>query len=819
MHKIDTDYKVGSPTARSWAGIYGYRPENLLEDEEAGMLLATISMGSEIDFDLANIAALLQDELQDKYYSAAKTAPSNIAALETALKAMRTRLEDILHREPELAKTGIDLEIAVVVIKDNLLCAAVVGESKIYVRRGDEMHEISNALIDPDLSGYMFTGSLQLQEDDRVLLSTHKVPQHNSLKALEEQMGGFSIQNLAVKGGAALLAGYELNWEEIEAVELAVREAEEAEQMAIQRRQEIIDAQQKQAALLEGKEEETEIYTPETQIIPVTPDQAEVEPQDLEIEVTTAEIEREDRETRFSDHEKSVPPKEKVEKRDYIGEARERLAPALLATRETAGNLFQTVKEKSFELRTQLQESGILETLAKNIKEFLQKAKEVAQGVYQNLANGQPGDRYSRRIPVRGGRGGGGLIGRIQGVIAGNGGNQRSRYLIAAAAILVVVIGVGINRSLEARRIQTEIDQLTEQTESLESQFVEIRANATAAALSNDPNRRGEVLGALDDLRGDLDSLQANELITEDLQARLSDIMAETSTAEDQALKIRSFTQPALITDLATEFQDVEASGVASSGSQIFVTDKGRDVVYSLTNNLGSQVEILNDDLVEPYLIQTTPDGNLVVFDRNEESVIANINADSGELTRQIGLSPESQGEVTTMDVWSNGFLYAISPERQALVRQPDVSGSFQIPDYNNPWRRDPDFGRAVDMVVDYWIYVIIDGQGLKRYLSGEPSPVTIQGLLPEDKAALTNATAVAATERRIYVADPNNRRIISFVKDLNDENLILYEGQYKYRGDSNVFAEISDIVVTDSENQIIVLDGNRVIRLDVATF
>lgn len=806
MHNIDTDYKIGGSTDQTWAGIYGYRPETTEEMEAAGMLLASIRMASEIDFDLANIAALLQDELQEKYYKASQTSPSNIAALEVALKAMKSRLEDILHREPELAKTGIDLELAVAVVKDNLLSIAVVGESKVYIGRGEELHEISEALIDPDLSGYMFTGSLELQPDDRVLLTTHKIPLHNSLQSMQEQMDEFSIEGLAVKGGAALLIGFDVNWRNVEVLEAENREEEleelmEAKPVAADADNKVMD--------LELEEEAFTDPVPET---------FEFESDEVVRSSETPVSRLSDNKPRF---ETNVP---RLDFKGNLMSVREKIVPLLITARETAGRLASSAKEKSADFVQQVEESGVLQTTMEKVKTGSLAAKDFVVSKAKSIKNGEPGDRYARRVPTRGGygtySGGTGVVNRIKLIAIGNGDNKQTRYLAAAGIILLVVVGVGINRSYEARQLQEQIDSLTAQTVDLENEFVEIKASATAAALSNNASQKGQVLGAISELKSEVETLQEEELLTEDLEARLADILAETVTAEDQALKIESFTQPSLIADLATEFQDSDASALAISGSSIFVTDEQRGVIYKLANKQSSDLDVLVEDLEEPYLIETDADGNLVVFDRSSsDSVIANVNAETGELIRQLGLSRESQGEIVAMDIWSNGSLYAISPERQALIKQPDVAGSFQIPDYNNPWRRDQDFATAVDMVVDYWIYVVIDGQGIKRYLSGEPSQLTIQGLLADDKTALQNATAITTTERRVYVADPENRRVLSFVKDLNDENVITYEGQYKYRGDSTIFSQISDLVVTPNENQIIVLDGNRVIRLDRATF
>jgi hypothetical protein len=171
------------------------------------------------------------------------------------------------------------------------------------------------------------------------------------------------------------------------------------------------------------------------------------------------------------------------------------------------------------------------------------------------------------------------------------------------------------------------------------------------------------------------------------------------------------------------------------------------------------------------------------------------------------------------IDVWTNKSLYAVSPERKAIIRQLDFGGSYQLPDYNSPWRSDEAFANAIDFAVDFRIYVLIDGVGLKRYLSGNEEPFTLRGATAEDVAALANATAFEITDSHLYIAEPSGNRLLVFKKDINDAQFFDYVGQYVFRGEGSVLANVQDLVVNPAGNQLYTLDGSSVLRFDLNVF
>jgi len=160
--------------------------------------------------------------------------------------------------------------------------------------------------------------------------------------------------------------------------------------------------------------------------------------------------------------------------------------------------------------------------------------------------------------------------------------------------------------------------------------------------------------------------------------------------------------------------------------------------------------------------------------------------------------------------------MYSVNTSKQAIIKQGNFGGGFQLPNDSAPWRSDPNLAKAIDVEVDFWIYVLQKGQGFVRYLAGEPDQFDFAGLLSSDKNSIKQATAFDITDTHLYVADPVNRRVLVFIKRVDDNKILDFVEQYVYRGEGNVFANIKEVVANPKANQLFVLDGSRVIRIDL---
>src|SRR5690606_23965860 len=112
------------------------------------------------------------------------------------------------------------------------------------------------------------------------------------------------------------------------------------------------------------------------------------------------------------------------------------------------------------------------------------------------------------------------------------------------------------------------------------------------------------------------------------------------------------------------------------------------------------------------------------------------------------------------------------------------------------------------DVEVDWWLYALVKGEGLKRYLGGESVGYTLINTLASDKEALKDASALEFSATHFYVGDSKNKRVLVFEKNLENEEQFIFVEQYVYRGDGDVFSNIKEIAVNEAAGQIFVLDG-----------
>ena len=403
--------------------------------------------------------------------------------------------------------------------------------------------------------------------------------------------------------------------------------------------------------------------------------------------------------------------------------------------------------------------------------------------------------------------------GRPQMYLRQRGPNRNWRVLVLVALVIGFGLFFGIRRLADDRERESFILSVETEISAIEDRIDNLELEASTASISKGKeDEKSRILSKLDVLISDANSLKSNEIDVDKLDA----VISRADESKDLLQNIRSISDPLVVADLGINFENARLSDIAFSDGKVFVSDEGRDAIYRLNTSANSDPAVFVSDLEQPYLLDTDQDGNLVFIDRNPDSVIGVVNKDSGEVTRQAGLSSSRIGELADFDVWTNAAMYSVNPSKNAIVKQDNFGGGFSLPNDSAPWRSDPDLSRAKDIEVDFWIYILQQGQGLVRYLSGEPDEFGYSGLLSADKGALKQASAFDITDTHLYIADSVNQRVFVFIKRVDDNKVMEYVEQYVYRGEANVFKDIKDIVADPSTNQLFVLDGSRIVRLDL---
>jgi DNA-binding beta-propeller fold protein YncE len=798
--EITTQFKISNPTPKSWSGIFGHTPENKALRELHGWMFGVMSISASTNFDLEQLAGLLQDEIHASYFDG-QAERRTLDHFEDSLRALNKRVGLIMDREPKLAEKGIDFEMMVAVVRENVLYIGAVGESKVMIARGDDVAEISGVLIDSAMDGFARTGSLEIEENDRLLLVTSKALKELGQEEIDSAINEFDLESRELKKGSAIMVGYKLDAEWFKQPAVQQPEAEEIE-------------------ISERIEEEIQDDLQES--IP-TEYKESVEPEDLVEDLV--EVEQDNLDT---DADVEEEPGSDIRER-MLG-LLDRLKLALKSIRDRVMGFFPSIPiigERFFPSEVDLVEidedegdfdedevDGFDRLKNIDLDDLSGKAKAAADIAYKSTAVAL-GNASERIRDIRHGRPGSRIDYVKGGKRPGFKFDTRWRIITVVFAIASLVLVFGIRQAVLDGEQRAYEEGILEQISALQQDFdrLSVRANTASIGAGNEIEKE-QIIKDLDALGAQVNSLMAEEIGV----TQLNNIVAGIQEEQDTILKINAFTQPQIITDLAVNFPGVDAVDVEFSEGQIYVADQGRGVIYRMSPTINSEANSFVAGLVEPRKIAKDPDGDLVFVDSGTESVIGTVEIDDGSVRRQPGLTPDRLGTVNGMFIWeNNGTLYTLNRERPAIMRQSSVAGNYQIPSDANIWRRDAEFANAKDLAVDGSIYVLIDGIGLKRYWAGEPAELNIEGLVSADVSALQTAEAFELTNNRIYIADKVNQRILVFSLRSGDSVVYDFEEQIVYRGEDQVFTDIKDIVVSTSgqTDRIFVLDGEKVIRID----
>lgn len=818
--RLYTDFLFSKPTKYNWSGVFGYRPETPGLVKLFGEMFAVISLTSTKEFDLSQLGGLLFDELQEAYFkeTQAKVTFSNF---EDAVYKVKARLESILQREKELAEVGVDMEMGVVVLREEYLYGAIVGETRLFIQRQGNFAEIAKSFIDPEADGFMRSGSLVLEEDDRIFLSTHKLTADLGTDA-EQVLTNFKLSKLTPDSGAALVIGYEL------AMEPNPAEQDEEEAVALESTDVLVESEFEPSTLNAVDDLDLELQPEETHL-----DAVESE-DDLKIDYDEDKVEEQESVVDVVRNSRQMPVDERDDEEydddeyEEVPTWSERFAGLKAKAMTSTNALRAKASELSGKLKEKLPSSDSSNKVVQNMPGLDNDS------VQPTLAGSMPRNSGSytdkaKNLLADGQKVAGNLFAQVQSQISslmGNKPGDRQMYLrgrqtqqkwktIAIVGfIIAVALFLIIRRRGEEAEIARQIQAVETQISQLETQWNQTKAEVvTTSVASADAAKLESLLSSINTIESKAKELQPKNIQTDKIVRLLDD----TETSRNELLNIRAFTEPQVVVDLAAVFQGSQPTSMVYANGNLYIVDKAKGSIYRSATGLRSEAAVFSSGLTNPYLLTVNKNNDLVVVDENTDSVMGIIAAANGQIRRSPGLSLARIGRLAAIDVYENNeALYSIDATKSVLLKQENVSGNYQIPNSNAPWRSDAEFANAVDIQVDFSVFVAVKGKGVARYVAGEPATYNAAGFISSDQQAIRNITAFVLTPTKLYMADPANRRVI--IADRTDENTYTFAEQFKYTGtESDVFANITDIAVNEAagSRNIFVLDGTRVIRLD----
>lgn len=839
---LKADLIIGKNVASEWSGVFGYISDSSENKEE---MFVIMRLASDIDGEgrLESLAKILFDSLQDNYFNPKKKYVDNTERLEDAIWQMKVKMEHLLSRESDISEKGLDIELSCLISTGEDLYIGIIGESKVYIMRGDSFADLTGGLIDGNMMGFSKIGSLLLQESDRFLISTSKMAltkSEDDIKDVIQSLAIHKFKDLKEKSGVSLLllADELADWA-VESSETVLKVDEVAPIPS--------DIPKNDDELVEEFAEEyikneipEPLYTPESPISLVEEGFEDDELEEIEnntplkerlteigskakdkaLTLRTAlftnsksifnnlkgkvsqfrskgkDLEEGDEEVRIENEEEDDYDYEEDE---IEGETLlDKIKIILNKIRVNLVNLFKKIKSSKA-----LNNS---KTYSWMIREFVNRVKKILDNLYKIFQREIIGtdDRINRVKRAR----------RL----------KRNRYIfIVTLAILFVVMFISIRDRQTFLADQDRINKATDTYNSIKSRQESISLEATRSA-SDSQQKKELILDNIETLVDEAEEAKKSNLFKDQLDI----VIANLNKSSDQLMLAQDISNPTIQVDVGKTYPDAVLTDLEYSAASLFISDSSRNLVYKVPSVTPStQPESHITGLVQPYLLVKDVDDNIIVYDNDSNAPISKFSpATAQSLTRFSGLTLAGVGKPLESSLYAgNNALYEIRGTTKQIFKRTQqgdsyINGGAVRSEDGSSWKIDEnEFGNALDISAPYEVYVLIKNIGLRRYFAGGDNTIareTYINMFDQDFEALKNATSFDVKDNYLAIGDKINRRVLLFTIEDNDQKTLRFTKQYVYRGKESIFNDINEIVVVPSENSIFVLDGTKVIKLAI---
>ncbi len=849
-----TDYVVGKKTDTTWAGVYGYKPTDPADYKRLGEMFSVFRFETSIEeFAIDKFAKIVIESLQNSYFEELKDYKSSLERLEESCWKMKSKMDLLLSREEEVSNVGIDIEMAIVVFKDNYLYVVTIGESKVFINREENFVDITDGLADRKNTGFLRSASLEVDKNDRFALATSKAS--TNLLNLEDALKKLDKEKLIESGkqdgvSFMMIADEESDWAVAPKKEPNKTETKEEDSETEESNLEIYEEKPIPPSTIYEEKVNKDIHSDEEQF-----EEVEDVDQEEDLDDQIDEDFDESEELEENDNEEDLE-----EEPSKIQKLKERSLGILGSVKDRVSNLRK--KDKDFEEDDEYEEEYLDEEDDRSFSERKEKQEEeekiskiamlasIVFGFFGSIINAVKNHfkdnkkTYAHIINTIYSRIAS-FVGAIKNIfqkeILGQNLDRRSlnkrrvkrnRYLfiIGIAVIFIggnTVISNGRNREKiqdAVQSVETKIEDFDARVQGISTEVINLQYSAGQEkdALSE------EIISLRENILIEIDNLEENKLIEEKSGyfETLRSLSSQLSSQADELMLVESFIEPQIVADLSRQFDDSQLSDLEYSEGSLFAADEGRDVIYKLGTNINSEVSIHITEVLEPYILVRSVNGGIIVYDKSDDAVIGRFNPNDKEsLARYSNLIPPSVGGPTEAAIYDgNDALYEIHQVHQQIFKRDKtangyVNGGATFQSQNPPnWKQDPELSNAVDIEVPYEIYVLTENLGIRRYLAGGANTLGREvyiNLLDSDYLALQGATALDVNLKYMAVGDSVNRRVMLFEVQDNEQKNIRFIKQFQYRGDDDsFFRDINEIVIVNES--LFVLDGNKIVRLDI---
>jgi hypothetical protein len=737
-----------------------------------GTLVALISIdtGNNHTLDASNIARFLWNGVIEEFNYSDEDV---LNTLKQCIKVAESKLLQLIKNDEKAEESGVDIRISLAAFFDGNLYFSILGEQDFYVIHQRDLINISEILK----SNKVNSGSTNINHDDLIILGS----------------GGYVVNNLQsvidkpddTKGLIKTLESINIEMSASDGIALA-------------------------SCFNHFEEDVIEEVAPE--LIPTMdePDDVIRKPEPVKNgsgwEINEA-----------GKHEKKEESIDKIEEPDKLAKTKETLSKSILASKVVIGNASEKVSpfiDKSKEVFTKVYTKGVDSSTSVLDKKYGRNPKFKRFKAKLSQTKVRPG-RVSKEMKLGGYK---------------DDSLKKRRFAIAAVGVvLIAVVFLGVQSAQDYKLSKAIGEEFTK----MENEILTLIDDAERTLRSDPSNAELKIFSARKIL-SDFD-ISKDQLSEEDQKA-YSEIESQILGVTDSINKVQSlseeegnfelfidgrvqFSSNSNLTDI-TSFQNTYAE------EHLYLSDGGTGSVYRVSASDRSSSTLAGSDKLGSSQLITVGSLGLYVYDSKNGIAAAYYGQNDADILSfefLSGLTESSFGSANLVDIGAftpSDHLYLLNTNSGSVLKSVNTGNGYGLP---GNYIVDSRLTTGSDISADFDIYTTGES-GLTRFTFNQDqqkmvdSTLEIDGLR-EPLGNISAATTGVDLYSNLFMFDKSNKRIIRIEKPIPSEGVhpgtMLYLKSYEYRGNTdNVFNDVKDIVVDQLQNNMYVLDGNKVWKI-----
>jgi hypothetical protein len=387
-----------------------------------------------------------------------------------------------------------------------------------------------------------------------------------------------------------------------------------------------------------------------------------------------------------------------------------------------------------------------------------------------------------------------GLVAIVQ-RIKGNGpieGKKLHLLLLAGVIALFLIIWLIVNISTfaQTRQIKAEL------TTTLEEVQQDLR-NAENRRLTGDTVSATAILERAEERLKTVLNDPSRLFITE-----ATDLLQNVQSKREEVSNILR-RSPIVAANVADKKDAIQTVGLIGNGGESFIVYDKQDAYRIISSTIEDAVRVSESDLLTKGANFERFDASVFITDSN--TVIETANGVSTAMK-----TDDEKGWATGVDIETfNRNLYILSPEKNQIFKYERLTNRYGFPvEYNvNGALSD-----ALDMTIDFFVYVLKADGTIIKLSSGENSPFSIK---QAPDGLLKGVTKIYKVPNgKLYALDPVQKRVIVIEIDKNSGDAT-YLRQFILESDQ--MTEVNDFYVDPDESWLYVLDEKRLYKLELS--